>query len=143
MVATQTFTGTLVVLHCYKCHCAFGITRDHYERADRSGESFYCPNGHSQVFTKTREQELERELADTKRRLGWAESGRQAARDQANAAERSARAYKGHLTRMRNKVANGVCPVPECRRHFDAIQAHIKTVHPDWAASHPEVLQQA
>lgn len=34
---TQTFTGTLVIMECYKCQCVFGITQDHHHRAKSRG----------------------------------------------------------------------------------------------------------
>jgi hypothetical protein len=138
-MTTQTLVETLVVLHCYKCHCAFGITQDHYERARRSSSvDFYCPNGHGQVFTKTREQELEEKLRMQRNRAERAETSRQMWRDQAEAAERSKRALKGHLTRARNKIAAGDCPVPDCGLHFANVREHMKHKHPGWHLTDPE-----
>lgn len=137
MTATQTFVETLVVLHCYKCHVPFGLENDHYQRAKRSGDEFFCTNGHGQVFSTTREQELENSLRDARERARRAEMGRQAARDQAAAAERSVRAYKGHLTRARNKIAAGNCPVPDCGLHFSNVREHMRHKHPDWHLTDP------
>ena len=49
------------------------------------------------------------------------------------AAERSAAAYKGHLTRVKRRVGNGVCPC--CNRTFKNLADHMTTKHPDYAGS--------
>jgi hypothetical protein len=135
---TQTFLGTLVVEECYKCHCAFGITQDHHSRARASGDSFWCPNGHSQVYQVTEEQKLRKELEQAQRTVIRERNWRQSAEAEAAYQRRSKSALRGHLTRARNRVANGVCPVAGCHRHFDNVQAHIATVHPAWHLTDPE-----
>lgn len=131
---TQTFTETLVVLHCYKCRCAFGITRDHYDRAQASDSvNFYCPNGHSQVFTRTREQKLAAELEAEKRRRGWAETSLTHTRDQLEATERSLRGHKAAKTRIKNRIAAGVCPC--CNRTFQNLARHMAGQHPQYTTT--------
>jgi hypothetical protein len=72
---------------------------------------------------------LKREAANAERRANWAETSARAARDQADAAERSARADKGHNTRLRNRAAAGV-GVVDGRRSFSNLAAHMETEHP-------------
>jgi hypothetical protein len=58
-------------------------------------------------------------------------AGRLAAeRDQAEA---SARAHKGHATRLKNRAQAGMCP-HGCNRHFKDLERHCKNKHPDAAA---------
>ena len=143
-MTTQTFVETLVVMHCWKCHCAYGLSRDHYDRAQASKEvSFYCPNGHEAVFRETTEQSLQKKLDREARERRWYESQLTHTRDQLEATERSRAALKGHLTRARNKIANGVCPVAGCLRHFDNVQRHIQRMHPDWHLTDPEIGEKA
>ena len=141
MSLTMEFTGTLVIETC--CHETCGMTfamPDAFHRQKRRDHTnWYCPRGHSQHYTG--ESDLEaakrREAAARSREsAAWAAAG--AARDQARAAQRSISALRGHLTRVRNKIANGVCPVPDCRRHFDNVQSHIATQHPDFRVTDPD-----
>jgi hypothetical protein len=141
-VTVQTYIGTLVVEECCRCGVAFGLTAD-LQRVflDDRNRSFYCPNGHRQHYTgKTDAQRAteraERAEALAERRL----ASMYAARDQAAAAERSARTLKGHVTRLRNRIAAGLCPVPSCRRNFLDVKVHIATEHPAWAHEHPDAL---
>lgn len=137
---TLTHTQTLHILTCGVCEIPHAIPEHMYRDRLDNGGNWYCPNGHHLHFTTTEKDRLERDLAQAKRAAQIARTSRDAAWDQARAAERSARAYRGHLTRLRNKIANGVCPVAGCRRHFDNVQAHISSQHPDWAAQHPEAI---
>jgi len=135
MSLTMNYTGTLAIETCVteSCGMAFAIPAEFQQQKRRDHKGFYCPRGHSQYYPG--ESDLEkaerlRKQAIAQRDAAHASAG--AARDQAAAAERSARATRGHLTRIRNKIANGVCPVAGCKRHFDNIQAHLTTQHPGW-----------
>ncbi|MBV6448554.1 hypothetical protein [Nitrosomonas sp.] len=48
--------------------------------------------------------------------------------DQRDAAERSARAYKGQATKIKRRVGRGVCPC--CNRHFENLERHMHMVFP-------------
>lgn len=137
---TLTYTGTLTILHCGVCQIPHAIPTEMYNDRLANGGEWWCPNGHNLHFITTEADKLKRELASAQRDAQWYATSRQAAWDQARAAERSARAVRGWNTRLRNRIANGVCPVARCHRHFDQVQAHIETVHPEWAAEHPEAL---
>jgi hypothetical protein len=130
----------LFVTDCGRCGVIFAITTSLEERRREDGGDFYCPNGHCMVFGKG-------EIAAANARAAAAEAREKSARirasaayDQAQAAHRSASAYRGQVTRMKNKITAGVCPVGNCRRHFDNVQAHVLTEHKSWAHEHPEVL---
>ena len=138
--ANALLSVALYVVDCPTCGILHGIPELLKERRLEGGGSIYCPNGHNWHFIET-EAARQRKRADSlAAQLGRSETARRAARDQAQAAERSAAAYRGVATKMRNKIANGVCPVPDCRRHFTDVQAHIASKHKDWAVKHPEVM---
>jgi hypothetical protein len=131
---------TMYVGDCHECGVIYGITTQYEARRREDGKNFYCPNGHRGAFGKG-------EIAAANARAAAAEAREKSARirasaayDQAQAAHRSASAYRGLVTRMKNKITAGVCPVGNCRRHFDNVQAHVLTEHKDWAGEHPEVL---
>ncbi len=140
MPKTLTYNGTLTITRCGVCEIPHAIPSEMYDDRLANGGDWYCPNGHELHFVETTAQRLEREVATAKQQVRAARASRDAAWDQAGAAERSARAYRGHATRLRNRIANGVCPVAGCRRHFDNVQDHIAGQHPEWAAEHPEAL---
>lgn len=131
MSTTQTYTGTLTVLQCANCGMTFGITTDFEGRRRDDHESFYCPKGHSQSYRQESEAErLKRQLAETERqRVQWMDRAREKG-EEAKRADASRRVVKGHLTRIRKRVAAGVCPC--CKRTVSQLAAHMKTKHPDY-----------
>lgn len=136
-VATLNLTITFTTVDCANCHMDFAVTRA-FDKARRDDhKTFYCPNGHSNYYPqKSDEEKLRDQLENAQRRAIRAENSRDSARRLAEFERRSAIAYRGHLTRMRNKIANGVCPVAGCRRHFDNVQDHIRGVHAAWLEQH-------
>jgi len=130
----------MYVSDCPNCGVVYGITNAYEVRRREDGKNFYCPNGHGGSFGESEIAKAQRLQATAESQMRVARVSRDAARDQAEASERSARAYRGQVTRIKNKIAAGVCPVGTCRRPFSNVQAHIKTQHKSWAHEHPEVL---
>lgn len=125
---------------CYLCGVLFGLENGYDDRRRNDHKSFYCPNGHSQAYLGKskveQERDAARQLAEREsRRRKWAEEDRDTARAQAEHDRRSAAAYKGWATRIRNRIANGVCPC--CNRSFTNVRRHMTTQHPDYQV--PEV----
>lgn len=130
MLTTQTFTATLVIQECCKCGMAFGMTKDFQQRRLDDGEGWYCPRGHVQYFTQPRVQRLKAELAQEKR---WRQIGQarlDSERDQHTGTRRQLAGTRGVVTRIKNRIKNGVCPC--CNRQFKNLAGHMKTKHPDY-----------
>lgn len=143
MNGTILYSGTLVVTSCW-CGIKLAVPNDLYDIAQRNGTTaIYCPLGHTFIFGDAENARLKKEKVALERRLEGVRNSERAAWRQADIAwseerraRRSAAAVRGHLTRMRNKIANGVCPVPNCRRHFDNVQDHLRGVHATWLEEH-------
>jgi len=58
-------------------------------------------------------------------------SARNRQRERAERTERRLSAQKGVTTRIKNRVANGVCPC--CKRSFTDLRRHMETKHPKYA----------
>jgi hypothetical protein len=117
---------TIVALDCAECGVTFGIG-DVFERNRRKDHrSFYCPNGHSQGFYgENKAERYERLYKSAEARLTHT-------RDQRDAAERSKRAYKGQVTKIKRRVGKGVCPC--CNRSFQDLASHMEAKHPDYGS---------
>lgn len=122
--ANDIMTGpaVIVALDCADCGVVFGINADFEQRRRDDGRSFYCPNGHSLSWNSEHER--------IKRRLAYTQGALTHERDQRQAAERSARAYKGQATRIRRRVGRGVCPC--CNRTFADLAKHMAGQHPEF-----------
>lgn len=112
------------VEECCQCHMPFAVSEEFQEHRRKDHAIFYCPSGHPQSYHGRTEEEKLRE------RVRWAEEARDRASLRADAEERSARAYKGHLTRTKKRIANGVCPC--CQRTFQNLGRHMKSQHPKY-----------
>lgn len=124
---------TLVAKQCGTCGIWFAVPDWHEQEAKKNGPrgGWYCPNGHQRHYTegeqeRTRMKELERALAAARTQTQWE-------RDQREATERSLRAQKGQVTKLKKRIRNGVCPC--CNRSFKNVERHMKSQHPDFVAA--------
>lgn len=126
-MATMTYTGTLVVQECCNCGIWFAIPHGLNERALRDHSvSFWCPLGHRQHYIgKTEAEKLRERVAATERTA-------EHYRSRAETAIRSRNALKGQVTKVKNRVAKGVCPC--CKRSFPELAAHMESKHPEFVA---------
>lgn len=123
-MSTQQYTTTLTIVECAKCHTAFGMTES-LDRARRNDhETFYCPLGHSNFYPQ------ESEAEKLRARLASAEASLVHTRDQLQMTEYARRAQKGQATRLKNRIAAGVCPC--CSRSFQDLARHMSGQHPDF-----------
>lgn len=129
---TLTEFVTLQATRCW-CGVAFAVESNFLKQTrDRSGE-IYCPLGHRGTYSGQHENErLRTQLANAeaekvrlRERVLEEEHRRQKA-------ERSTRAMRGQVTKAKKRVAAGVCPVANCRRHFTNLERHMGTKHPDF-----------
>lgn len=125
-----SYAGSLVARSCW-CGVHFAVPESlEREYEDRNVRALYCPLGHSMVPKKgySKAEELERAEARERHLL-----------DQLDAAERSKAALRGHLTRLRNRLVNGVCPW--CNRHFTQVRRHVTSQHPEHVQRMDDALE--
>ena len=126
-MSTITYTGRLVTTSCW-CGIHLAIPEDLYKIARRNkGKSVYCPIGHQFIFSNTVEDERDEALREAKR----ARQREQAVRELLTHEEHSHRATRGHMTRIKKRVAAGVCPC--CNRTFKDLARHMEGQHPGYA----------
>lgn len=116
-------TVTLVDTWCGVCGIDFAMPDWLYKARRDDGQAFWCPRGCRIGYTESEADRLRRQVKRLESRTVHLE-------DQRRAAEKSAAAYKGQVTKLRTRVANGVCPC--CQRTFVQLQRHMRTKHPDY-----------
>ena len=126
MTMTMNYTGTLVVETCCNCGVHFGLPQDMQKRRREDRKTFYCPAGHAQHYTGATEVE------SLRRQLKYVRESEEFYREQAATERRRASAQKGQVTRIRNMIAKGVCPVAGCRRNFTNVREHMAAEHPEF-----------
>lgn len=137
-MSTQTFIGHLVVKTCpiEGCGVVYGVEADADRIRHERGGGWFCTNGHSLIYIKTKVQQLEEQLESQKRLTQYAENRATSANARATSIERSRRAIRGVLTRTAKRVAAGVCPC--CNRSFGNLSRHMTGQHPDYVKAHEE-----
>lgn len=117
-----------VVCDVEGCGIVFGLTPQLHGAMKREGRKVYCPNGHHISYTETELDRMRRRLAQETHRAEQAAADADFWRGQSRRRERVLRAVKGHSTRLRKRLAAGVCPC--CHRTFQALARHMKARHP-------------
>ena len=108
---------------CWKCGIQIAAPDNFVQKCRENLSPFYCANGHRAYFQDSETTRLRAELETARRERDWAQKGR-------DKAQRSAAAYKGNVTRIKGRIANGVCPC--CNRSFENLSRHMKTKHPSF-----------
>ncbi len=131
MVKGHTYkeVATMYVETCCNCGVLFGMPRTLNNSLRETQRTFYCPNGHPQLYTKSTADKLKDRLdeqdRDFKEKQRWAE-------------ENLTIAYRrvGEETKKRKdaekiikRIHKGVCPC--CDRTFSNLANHMKTKHPE------------
>ncbi len=114
-------TVKLVTEECCACGILFAMPQQVNERLRTKGGTFYCPNGHSQVYT-------EPDIEVLKRKLRAAESLATNLEYSLNGALDDLSAKRKELRSVKRRVNAGVCPY--CQRHFTNLERHVHTKHP-------------
>lgn len=124
---------------CARCKCEVWIPDDLYAAAKRSENiGFHCAYGHSLVFKEgeTEADKLRRERDRLAQQIAYKDDEIKRQREQREAAERRLSATKGVVTKIKNRVGNGVCPC--CNRTFGNLARHMMNEHPHFSAEAAE-----
>lgn len=132
-------TQVSVQIDAVWCDCGvpYGLSRRFIEARREDHATFYCPNGCSRWFppgSSTLEKKaakLEEEKQRLERQLELTTKDRERQRNGRLLAERQRAAAKGQVTKIKNRVAAGVCPC--CNRTFQNLARHIAGQHPNFA----------
>lgn len=117
---------------CGECGIRWGAPAEWWKARQEDKRTFYCPNGHSRVFHKSEADRLAEELSRTKQQLAERDDTIRRQRELREAAERSAAAARGQVTKLKKRASAGVCPC--CNRTFLALGKHMAQKHPGFLA---------
>lgn len=127
----------VVVTCCYeKCGITWAVPKDWQQRRRDDHHDFYCPNGHVQGYYGKSEKEkriaeLERTEKVLRSHVEHLAQDVDLERNARQSVQNRLRATRGVVTKIRNRVAAGVCPC--CNRTFKQLARHMKDQHPDYA----------
>lgn len=122
------------VMTCPTCGVQYAL-EERYVKDKRdqgeSGKGWTCPNGCSLIFRKSTADHLRDQLRAKDAQLAREQSSHDQTRAERDHAEARRRAEKAAKTKIKNRVAHGVCPC--CNRTFQNLQRHMASQHPDFA----------
>lgn len=124
-------TVTIEPITCGSCGVWFGLESSMLRSRRQDGDWFWCPRGHQIHYSDFENARLKRELEEQKRYKKWADERAESAQRERDHQKARAAVYRGHLTRVRRRVGNGVCPC--CQRTFKQLAAHMERQHPGYA----------
>ena len=137
----MTFIADTVVTYekqtCASCSIRFAVDAAFLQKRRADGSSFFCPVGHSLVFTKTDADRLKEKLkaAEARERRERDDKEYFAGRLDETQAElkntsRNLKTVKTKMRKQTERIAAGVCPC--CNRSFENVGRHMKTKHPHY-----------
>ncbi len=111
------------------CGVTFGLRTGFQRRMRNTGDWFWCPNGHRICYCESENERLKVKVgrltaSNDQLRAAWF-----AEEELRKATERSRSRYKGELTKYRNKIVKGECPL--CGTTFKGVRRHIQRKHPE------------
>jgi len=129
-------TLNMETIICCSCGIPFAVPSNYKMNLQRTQDSFYCPNGHSQSYSKSTETILKEKIERLEKEK---EIERQKLERTIFYANQSLKDKKTEITVLKRKntikrkqlerVKNGVCPC--CNRTFQNLMEHMKLKHPE------------
>jgi len=113
----------MITEECCACGVIFGLTKQYQDNVRKTKDSFFCPNGHPQHYTRNEADRLREKLdAQVRETTRLAEKLRRETETN-DKLERTA-------ARLKKRIAAGVCPC--CHRTVSQMAKHMKTKHPKY-----------
>lgn len=120
----------LKAITCASCGIIFGVEATHLKNIKADSATFYCPSGHSQWFGEGEADRLKKQLAQEAKTSERLETSLAHAREERDHNERRRAAAQGQLTKTKNRIAKGICPI--CNRYFPVMHKHMESQHPEY-----------
>lgn len=115
---------------CYKCGVPFGMPTQLQEHFESNGNTFYCPNGHSQGYIESMEYRLRKQLEKEKQEKEHQLRCRERAEQMYRKSETERKKVKTRLKNVKAKISEGICPC--CDQAFPDLHEHMTAAHPDF-----------
>lgn len=131
-MTTQSYFGTLVIRTCPTCGLRYGLDEDFDRLNGERSRTWYCPAGHKIYFGTSKLDEAEQRAKRLESDRDYWQREEKREREARVAAEHRERAQKAAKTRIKNRVAKGVCPC--CNRSFQNLRRHMTDKHPSFAS---------
>jgi hypothetical protein len=125
----------LTQINCGECGGTYAINERYRAQRQQKGDGWTCPYCKCSwgYFNNGDNAKLKRDLEEANRRVEFQRDQAAMERKRRESAEHRERAQKAAKTRIKNRIANGVCPC--CNRTFLDLQRHMSTKHADYVTT--------
>lgn len=124
----------LVFVECAACSMPFGMSEKFRNERLADHATFYCPSGHRNYYGgKSKTEKLQEELDRSTAREKSLSSVIDRQRETIKGRDHIIRGQKAAKTRLKNRIAAGVCPC--CNRTFQNLASHMKGQHPEFVTT--------
>lgn len=140
MSTTFSVATDLTTINCGKCGGVYAINERFRREQWECGGGWHCPYcetswGYWESENEKLKKQLEQERKAGESRLAAERAKHDQTREALKHTEARRRAEKANNTKMKKRIAGGVCPC--CRRTFQNLSAHMKNQHPAFAHEVP------
>lgn len=126
-------TVSFTAITC-KCGGTYAIAKNYCDDKRINGGGWRCPYCEvSWGFWESENDRLTKQLAREKARHDQTRAEVDHQRQLKEAAERRAIGQRAAKTRIKNRIAHGVCPC--CNRSFENLARHMKGQHPGYSST--------
>ena len=129
---TELVKTTYIIRSCGECGITYGVPKWFDDECHEQGANkiWCCPNGHKRVYRKSATQKLFQDLQRERAGHDQTKASRDRWRKKEERTGRRLSATRGIVTRIKNRISNGVCPC--CNRSFKNLKRHMGSQHPDY-----------
>ena len=96
----------MVNLTCANCGILFGLTDERHTRLRETGEAFYCPNGHGNVFRPSELEKARKRITFLEGRANEVQMERDRIHERLIVAVRRENTLRGWITRLKKRSPN-------------------------------------
>lgn len=127
----ETTTYATITCGADGCGVQYALSKEFRDERVKDHGTFYCPNGHRRHYAGRNEaEELQRKLDEQGERFERERQSHQRTERSRKLLARQRAAAKGQVTKIKNRLANGICPC--CNRTFKNVARHMQSKHPDY-----------
>jgi hypothetical protein len=127
-------TVRLTQMNCGECGGTYAINERYREQKYKESGFWHCPYCQcSWGYSEGENARLKQQVEQARNNEKWQRERAERANERADQQARRAAAARGQVTKIKRRVANGVCPC--CKRTFSDLARHMAGQHPDYAAA--------
>ena len=131
MSTALAFNVKLESMSCGECGGSYALSAKYIAQRRQNGGYWNCPYCKcSWGYGESEVDRLKKEVSEKENQINREQIRTRTAREDAQHQKNKLRAEKGAKTKLKKRIAAGVCPC--CNRTFKQLANHMKNQHPEY-----------